>query len=765
MLILILILLILPLGQSLTIRGKEIEFSSQGRSLGEIQGVHILHREGSTVESPLIVLAKGYFLIRGESYSPRGGDELTKWTPEMKMEEGLEGPVVVKCAPPICPHHRWRRGNRTDHPKRHTNTLWALNDTSSLGEILQDERVLWVEPHPRIWNHQGPLRNGSRGLQTDLPLSWGEGMIGMISDTGIDPYHCAFLDPLMPTPIQGVITPSSHQKIASLNTVLPGVTDFRGVNGAHGSMTTSVAMGNLCRQKAGRAPSARVAFLDLSPSGTEVLDLPSSFLDLTLLLTSSGGASVHSGSWGGGTPGVYDQLCSEFDQMARKRPGAVFVQSCGNDGTPCASPSSAKNVISVGASWGGDFSFWSDFGVHPERYSQVTIASYSSYGPLKLGRMAPLFWAPGVYVPVAYGFYSPSYGHTDYVLASGTSFSCPNISGLVLEIQRRYIWLFPSDRIGFQLVVPILITISSPMDKVMFVNDNSGAVPVSRTLTPQNSGYGSPDLPLDPEWLPVILNKGTVTNSQGRASLCYSLGVNGTFWAKAAMAWVDLESPSGVQVSSLLINDLDWRMFSERGEVLEARRQGNVNNHDVLELNLTGPLSFRFVIYEKDGVILGGDSQEFGFAMNIKGDPLITQYECGGCFPEEYLSCEGGGFRACNLTSGEFEDVCRTSKAPGFQEGMSFSCETSFFQGINNGTGCEPRLCKSYYFWDGEQCTCLEGTQRGSLEVCSGDGTFKAVVLSSATSPVIGRSQNGALGTNLSSLLLLVLFSLTIVTF
>src|SRR4029079_5506799 len=72
------------------------------------------------------------------------------------------------------------------------------------------------------------------------------------------------------------------------------------------------------------------------------------------------GARVHSNSWGGGEPGVYDGQCRQLDQFVWDHPAMCIVVAAGNDGTDAhgdgqinlgsvTSPGTAKNCITVGA--------------------------------------------------------------------------------------------------------------------------------------------------------------------------------------------------------------------------------------------------------------------------------------------------------------------------------------------------------------------------------------------------------------------------------
>lgn len=99
--------------------------------------------------------------------------------------------------------------------------------------------------------------------------------------------------------------------------------------------------------------------------------------------------------------------------------GIVVVNSAGNerdnDWIHIIAPSDGANVLSVGA-------------VDRER----TIAPFSSAGPSYDGRIKPDIVAQGIYVPVQTDLPDPGQPEgTSFGVGSGTSFSCPLISGML----------------------------------------------------------------------------------------------------------------------------------------------------------------------------------------------------------------------------------------------------------------------------------------------------------------------------------------------
>lgn len=172
------------------------------------------------------------------------------------------------------------------------------------------------------------------------------------------------------------------------------------------------------------------------------------------------GARIHSNSWGGGEPGEYDAQCGQLDQFVRRRKGMLVVVAAGNDGsdtggvrgsggdgrinpTSVASPATAKNCITVGASenrrpeFGGEVygDWWPDdfprapFRNDPMADDPQQVVAFSSRGPTIDGRIKPELVAPGTFIlsarssqvgsnNFAWGAYGPA--KRDYVHMGGT---------------------------------------------------------------------------------------------------------------------------------------------------------------------------------------------------------------------------------------------------------------------------------------------------------------------------------------------------------
>ncbi len=155
--------------------------------------------------------------------------------------------------------------------------------------------------------------------------------------------------------------------------------------------------------------------------------------------------------------GFYDSNAQAFDKVAYAAPFYLIVKSAGNsrgdngpgdgkyyflgtstrdssnvarkasDGYDILSTSSnAKNILTVGAVVGTG-------GNPPAQPSDVSISSFSSWGPTDDGRIKPDLVAVGVNV-----FSTSNASTTAYTVFSGTSMSSPQAAGSLLLLQEAY---------------------------------------------------------------------------------------------------------------------------------------------------------------------------------------------------------------------------------------------------------------------------------------------------------------------------------------
>ena len=670
----------------------------------------VIHRTKRSYPDPVLVLSKGFFLVKRSQYTPEDGDEIAPWTIEHKSTTNLTEltyPLLIRCFDGSCAAPF---GAKSIYRQRYVVAQ------GNLTEILEHPDVLYVESiRPIKFTSLDALEvmyDPTAPTDPDQRASLGKGVIIAISDTGLDYYHAAFYDASNPTPRLGNLHPyPAHSKVASYVTAIPGYTDYACENGCHGTSVVGAAVGfATALDETGNAPGARVAFYDMSPNNQDSIQ----FIDESLIQylldicdPEIGGATVVSASWGStDTTGVYDSLSEIFDELAALRPNCSFTFACGNDGPTgkCSSPSNSKNGDSVGASFSRPeaYPFWASAATHPDRYTLRTAAAFSSTGPLPDGRMAPLFYAPGVYEYLPYGYETRTNNHLHYSRVSGTSFSCPHLAGTKAEIQRRYRELNQNNTPSSELVRAILITLSEPMNgNVMQVHPVQGALPLSSH--PSVHSYGAPRLPQLDLSLGGISVTGHLTESNPKRAYCFTANRTDEPVVVGA-SWLDVPGPT-------LVNDLDFRVFANHTSVYPIYYDG-VNNHDRMEVWVSpNDTVARVLVYETDGVIQG-DQQTF--ALHFTN--VAQVYACGTCAGFETLPCgnNGSGARVCNVTDGHFTSTCfESSDSANATVDEFVACSDALGTGFRtDDTTCQHTVCApGFYLVSVYQCGCVPGTE------------------------------------------------------
>ena len=308
-------------------------------------------------------------------------------------------------------------------------------DMDHVDLIAEVEGVQWIEVHREVelMNHdaQWTVQSGEPEIRSiwDQGIT-GEGQMVGVADTGIDYTHAQFRDP-----DDNPIGPD-HRKI---ETYVEFAGDFDGHG--HGTHVSGTIAGNDeivgdSQPYEGVAKNARLSKYDI---GTDSggLQLPSPISDI-FEVAYEDGARIHSNSWGS-LDSYYTSDAAVVDEFMWDNKDMLILYAAGNSGdgeNTIASPATAKNVLSVGASGVGD-----------REVSQNDMASFSSRGPTDDGRLKPEVVAPG---QGSVGYYEgldivsaesdgdPDTYHNSYTDKRGTSMSCPAVAGAATLVREYF---------------------------------------------------------------------------------------------------------------------------------------------------------------------------------------------------------------------------------------------------------------------------------------------------------------------------------------
>jgi subtilisin family serine protease len=320
----------------------------------------------------------------------------------------------------------------------------------------------------------------------------GQGEIIAVCDTGLDSGEPSAIHPDFAGRIVAIksypITPDWNSVITN-----PGGDDGPSdLDSGHGTHVSGSVLGNGAASAAdlvvicGHASKAKIVFQAVEQEMKWRPDAPAKLKKERYVLAGipanlaplfqyayGQGARIHSNSWGGGDPGVYDDQCRQFDQFVWDHKDFCFVIAAGNDGSDedgdgkinlmsVTSPGTAKNCITVGACENlrpefnselyGDW--WpTDFPANPVHGEPMAddadqVVAFSSRGPTKDNRIKPDVVAPGTFIlstrstklapnNFAWKAYPPN---KSYFFMGGTSMATPLTAGavgLVREFLRK----------------------------------------------------------------------------------------------------------------------------------------------------------------------------------------------------------------------------------------------------------------------------------------------------------------------------------------
>ncbi|KYG63163.1 serine protease [Bdellovibrio bacteriovorus] len=345
------------------------------------------------------------------------------------------------------------------------------------------------------------------------------------------------------------------------------------------------------------------------------LSVPSKLGDL-FTKAYADGARLHTNSWGGArTFGAYDAFATQVDEWSYANPDMLILFAAGNSGSDknkdgridantMASPGTAKNVLTVGASEnvtksGGIQvqinklrSAKDEWPVDPINSDYISnnengLAMFSSRGPTADGRTKPDIVAPGTNIlsvrsqvkgaSELWGAYN-----ADYAWSGGTSMATPLTAGAA-AVARQVL----QEKIGIANPSAALMKATMIHTAVDMFPGQFGEIGAARgqeilTRRPNSDeGYGRVDVSaianLGPQT--VFIDNTTGVAQGAEVSYQVTVGNNGSLYAN--LVWTD--APGSSNAALALVNDLDLVLTTPSGQQISMN--DHINNLEMIELS------------------------------------------------------------------------------------------------------------------------------------------------------------------------------------
>lgn len=636
---------------------------------------------------------KDTVLVKASSYVNQPGDTIAVFSTEYKSFPGVTFPVTVKVVAGYILGDGIRVGP----------DLWKLKKPTVLWPTVE---TLASNPNVITFDTDHPLKLFSRGARNSMMnyshnLPDGDDEIIGFPDTGFDLSHCGFDDPesTYVTGSQSVI-PGSHPKIAAYVTAIPGVTDYRGSDGSHGTATACQGICYDCGIVVGMATKARGTFYDITPQGSDsIIRLPlvdgpgiRTFWEWLVEIFTIGRADVVSISWGADTGGYYSLMESELDGVLFDLPEKNAFIASGN--WFASSPGLSKNGVSSGAV----------FGTNTKR-----VPDFSYYPPLpESGRIVPIMYAPGVFEELAYGYYEPDIHHNHHFNEDGSSFAPPTLAGLQAKYRQSYRMRHNGQKPLGALCTAVFLAASVPVDSVY----TSGTSPPMKLydLDPDRT-YGMPVISFIP--MEESYTFDWENEELPEKAYCYRVTETSQDAIRIAMAFYDYKSLANSNVN--LVNNMDMRVFINHEQVYHGQDTLHTHERYTIHGGVVKDTTIRVVVYENDYTFY----RRIPMGLSLHSTRLQRLDTCGTCDAMDTESCLTGK-KYCNSTLGVMSK-CLPSSNVAITDVHGVTCGTERFSGILVNGLCVPTVCNDGYYFDTttSSCKCVLGFRKSSQYVCA----------------------------------------------
>ncbi len=457
----------------------------------------------------------------------------------------------------------------------------------SRGQLAAVARLNWVfsmeewhAPEPENVDCQWVAQDWTENQRT----VWANGLFGQDeilgwTDTGLDPDHWAFYDPLVAITDTGEFP--THRKVVVYKHYPPasGVGDQNG-HGTHvgGTMAGNDSVNGGASLNDGHCKQARLVHLSPIPQPpgddfTVPLNMITNDLNNPELRPSTIG-----NSWWTGTKGQYSNAAATFDRFSWKNKDIQTIKSCGNQGHTSqhqiTEPGNAKNILAAAALQNGT--------------SATSLSSFSSSGPAPDGRIKPDISIPGEEIMSV-----RANTQNTYVSMSGTSMASPATNGCV-GLCRSYLrkgyypsgTATPADTWGY---------VSSAILRAMILVSADPNVE-SYVVPSDHIGWGRVDLDSVLFFAGDTRKLLAYDDTTGLATGDYSEFAfdvyDSTISLRVAVVWTDTAAASGANPA--LINNLDCQLTAPnadfyKGDLYDSGQSilnpsGDFDNKNPLEM-------------------------------------------------------------------------------------------------------------------------------------------------------------------------------------
>ena len=512
--------------------------------------------------------------------------------------------------------------------------------------------VFWVDIEGRkallndttIWVGQSGV-SGGQATPVFAHGIHGEGQVVGIIDTGIDADMCYFRDTVNGLPPRnecdaGTVVNPAERKVLAVdflwtNECAGGITNTEWDTLGHGTHVAGTVAGDNFANPIGHdpgdgmAPGARLVIQDAGYQVDNCADLPAlgcPVVDLNPFFQQAytQGARLHTNSYGDNENAPiqnnYTAASQDVDEFMWNHKDFQIFFAAGNSGPAAGSvgsPSTAKNVVSVGATLRGT--------------SAETMASFSSCGPTDDNRIKPDLTIPGTSIISAGNDGNVGTNNCGEATMSGTSMASPAAAGFG-ALARQYFTdgFYPSG-----VATPAdAFAPSSALVKATLLNSAQNMTGVAQPIPSNCQGWGRILLdnalyfPGDARRLWVKDDTvGFPTGSSGETRT-FAFAVNsGSVPFKATVVWTDF--PSTPAANPHLNNDLDLEVVGPggtfKGNVFSGGQSvtgGVADRRNTAEqVLLLSPTPGAYTVTVRSFTVPNGPQP---FALVVTGDVTVT---------------------------------------------------------------------------------------------------------------------------------------------